>query len=272
MCDAVFERLTVSYLVRGGTIVRWGLKPEFMDPRPHTFQLQVGQSANPDADDWIDVDAPVVDQFVAVDGEQRIYGKMRWQYYRVKLTTDAGVYFSEPTGLMGTLGRRDWRIAREAVRQELVRMKMAAGQLGYLLKRRVTGANCPHCLDQQTKEVRNPSCPYCYGTGKLCGFFYPISCVWADISPKAVHLNIDPSRGTAADIGVRARMLNVWLLSEEDVWIQRSNDDRYYVHSVSNIAEIQGVPIVADVEMRPAPATDVVYTIPIPQQIANIGG
>ena len=54
-CESVFDVVHVSYLIRGGTRVCWQLLPTFADPLPYTFQLQVGQSANPDADDWEDV-------------------------------------------------------------------------------------------------------------------------------------------------------------------------------------------------------------------------
>ena len=266
-CENPFDRVVVSYLIKQGTVLFWELRRDFLDPRPLTFQLQVSSANNPNADDWEPVGAPIVDQYTATDGEQRVFGKIRWLFYRVKLTTSVGTYYSDPVGLEGTLGRRDWRIARETLRQELVRMKYGAGQEGYLLKRRVTGTRCPHCLDHQTAEVTQPYCEFCHGTGFLCGYFFPIGCVWADIDPKAYHLNIDSTRGTTADMVVKARMANIWLLSEEDIWVNKSDDSRYYVHSVQNIAEHRGVPLVASVELRPLPFTDPGYDIEIPDQL-----
>jgi hypothetical protein len=270
-CANPFDRVVVSYLIRGGTRVYWELKQEFIDKGPYTFQLQVGQSDNVNADDWQDVGGPLQDIFYAVDGEQRIYGNTRWQFYRIQLTTPTAIYLSDPTGLWGTLEPRWWRIARERLRQEIVALKKGpGGQLGYLLKRRVTGQPCPVCLDHTTGEITNPDCPTCYGTGFFCGYFYPISCVWASMSPRKVHYNQDPQRGTTADIVVSARMANIWMMTEDDIWINKVTDDRYYIHSIENAVEVKGVPVSADVEMRVIPASDPVYGIAIPGQLEDL--
>lgn len=271
LCPNAFNRVVVSYLIAGGSTVFWELSPNFTDPRPYTFQLQVGQSDNPEADDWQDVGAPVIDTFIAVDGEQRIYGKIRWLFYRVKLTTTKGVYYSDPTGLLGVLDFRAWRLARDQLRQEIVYMRNGDGNLGYLLKRRVAGQPCRHCLDPGTLEVRNPYCPVCYGTGFECGYFFPIGCVWAQLSPRTSHTDIDATRGTINDVVISGRMANIWMLSEEDIWIDKAADERYYVHKVQNLTEYRGVPIAADVELRPAPYSDPVYTLDIPQQLESLG-
>src|SRR6478735_7071357 len=86
LCTSPFDRVVVTYLLRGGTRVFWELRDSFVAPGPYAFQLQVGSSENRDADDWENVGAPVTDAFQAVDGEQRIFGKVRWQFYRVRLT------------------------------------------------------------------------------------------------------------------------------------------------------------------------------------------
>lgn len=269
--DKPFERVFVSYILAGMTTVSFTLLPAFQAPMPYSAQLQVGQSQNPLADDWINVGMPAVNAYTMVDPEQRIQGKLRYQFYRIILTDGNGQqYTSLPVGLSGTLSPRDWRIARERLRQERVRMRMVAGQEGYLLKRRITGTPCPTCLDYTTEEVGNPHCPSCYGTGFLCGYFFPISCVWADIDPATYHLNLDSSRGTVTDIVVKARMANTWIAGEDDIWVNRKTDDRYYLHKVQNVIEVRGVPLIANIEMRPAPASDPVYTIEIPDQLASL--
>ena len=64
------------------------------------------------------------------------------------------------------------------------------------------------------------------------------------------------------------RMLMLPLIDELDVWVNRKTDDRYIIQTIRNAAELRGVPLIANVELRPAPFTDVVYNIPIPQQDA----
>ncbi len=269
-CESVFDRVVVSNLIRGRTRVMWELLETFTDKGPLEFQLQVGQTSSNDADDWEDVGLPVVDQYAAVDDEQRTWGNTNYTHYRVKLTTPLGEYLSLPTNGMGILDRRSWRNAREEARKALKNIQQGmAGQVGYLLKRRWTGQDCTVCLDHMTKEVRNPQCVACYGTGKLCGYYYPMACVWAEISPKTRHTDLDggQSRGTVNDVVVSAKMLMTELMGEDDIWVSDKSDDRYYVHKIQHTLEIRGVPIIAQVELRPAPATSIVYAIEIPQQL-----
>lgn len=268
-CDNPFDRVVVSYLIRAGTTVLWDLVPEFTDPLPYEFQLQVGTTSNNDADDWVDVGGAVTNQYFAVDDAQRVHGNVNWTYYRVLLTTSSGQYVSDPVNLMGTLPWRDWRLARDIVRRQRLENRLAA-QNGYLLKRRISGEVCPVCLDKQTQEVLLPDCTVCYGTGYKCGYYFPMACVWAKLSPRSRRIELDAGagRGTVNDIVVQAEnMLMCELLNEDDVWINAVTDDRYYIHRITHTAEIRGVPLFADVEMRPISYTSVIYSIEIPQQL-----
>lgn len=270
-CENVFDMVHVSYLIKGGTRVMWELLPTFTDPQPWSFQLQVGETGLQDADDWEDVGVAVDNTCYAVDGTKRSYNKTQKTHYRVKLVTSVGTYYSAPTAKSGILSPRDWRLAQEIVRKERVRFKYSA-QDGYILKRRTNGQDCTACLDYQTNEVTDPFCPQCWGTGKQCGYYYPMGCVWADLSPRTTNIQIDnnATRGTINDIVISGRMLMLPLISSNDVWVSRKTDERYYIRAVQHSAEIRGVPLLANVEMRPAPFTDVIYSIDIPQQDAWI--
>jgi len=273
-CDSVFERVHVSYLIRGGTRVMWDVLPNFDGPMPWTFQLQVGETGNPLADDWENVGLPMDNVFYAIDGEQRVWGKTNLTHYRVLLTDAEGTeYYSDPVDGLGVLSRRDWRIAKEIIRKETVRAKLAAPR-GYLLKHRVTGLPCTQCTEWQTEEVTDPDCPECRGTGIQCGYYYPIGCVWADLQPKTRRAHIDNSaaRGTTDDIVISGRMLMLPLLDSYDVWVNAKTDDRYYLHKIQHVAEIRGIPLIANVELRPAPFTDIIYSVEIPEQLRELEG
>ena len=266
-CQTAFRRVHVSYLIRGGTRVMWDLVPNFRDPGPWIFQLQVGHTGDPRADDWENVGPPLTNHFFAIDPEQRVFGKSQWSHYRVKLRTPVDDYCSLPERLMGVLSARDWRIAREIVRKERLRNRLAACE-GYLLKRRFTGDLCTLCTDTMTDEVRVPHCPQCFGTGYQCGYYYPMDCIWADLSPQANYTDIDPQgmRGTIQETKIQTRMTMIPLIESMDVWVDGDGDDRFYIHNVQHVAELKCVPLVASVELRPAPYSDVVYDVPIPQQ------
>jgi hypothetical protein len=270
VCPAAFERVVISYITKGSTRVLWSLFPTFTDPGPLEFQLQVGTTANPNADDWADVGLPVTDQYFAVDPEQRVWGMLQWTHYRVKLTTTRGVYYSVPTGGLGTLDRRAWLVARERLRQRLVAYRVGFGaQRGFLLKRRVTGQPCPTCTDYQTNQSRDPDCPDCYGTGKKCGYYYPIGCTWAEIDPTTYHVALDPQgqMGTVNNVVVRSEMVMTEVLVEHDLFIVQETDLRYFIHDVQHTCEVRGVPVIAKVTLRPIPYSSSLYDIVIPGQV-----
>jgi hypothetical protein len=270
-CENVFDRVHVSWLIAGGTRVFWDLLPEFHDPLPYAFQLQRGRTANPDADDWENVGLPVENTFYAIDGEQRVFGKSQWTHYRVMLTTGNGIYYSDPTGLLGVLSARDWKLAREVIRQMRVRNRLDASE-GYLCKRRTSGNKCPRCIDLQTQESKDGQCPICFGTTFQCGYYYPMPCIFAALEPKTkrVHVHQGLQRGTIADVVVKGTMINCPLLDSNDVWIDKKTDDRYYIHTIQSIAERRGISILADVELRPAAYSDVIYTLEVPEQVAEL--
>lgn len=270
-CPSVFDRVVVSYLVAGGTRVLWQLLPTFTVPGPYVFQLQVGTSPNPYADDWTDVGLPVTDQYTATDGQQRVWGKTNWTHYRVVLTAGGQSYESTPVHGMGALSVRDWRLAREIARKERLKFRLDS-QDGFLLKRRITGVRCRNCTDFQTNEIRQPDCPVCLGTGYECGYYYPLGCVWAAFRPGQKHMELDGDkggqRGTIDDRVYTARMLLVDLLGEEDVWVNATSDERYFVHKITVTGEWRGVPIVGDVELRPVAYSSHIYSLAIPEQLA----
>lgn len=273
-CESVFDRVVVSHVITGPTRVMWELLPTFTDDGPLEFQLQVGATSSNDADDWEDVGLSVTDLYTAYDDAQRVWGKKNFTHYRVILTTSVGRYTSTPVNGMGILDRRCWRMAREVIRAQRRAMRVGdKGQKGYLLKRRWTGEDCPVCLDYQTKEVRNPQCTTCFGTGKKCGYYYPTSCVWAELSPKSYRVQLDggQNRGTIADITIPAVMIMTDLLGEDDVWVADKTDDRYFIHQVQHTYEMKGVPLIANVELRPMPFTHIAYTIEIPDQLRGNG-
>lgn len=271
-CEPVFDRVVVSMLIAGGTKVMWSLLPSFLAPNPLTFQLQVGHTANPNADDWTDVGSPVENQYFAIDPDQRVWAKTNYTYYRVIVSSSLGDYVSAPTGAMGTLSKRDWLKAVNLIRRKKSNLRMGEGQNGYLLKRRATGQRCKACLDTVTLEVRDPFCPSCFGTGFECGYFYPMDCVWAGISPKSRRIHIDgQQRSTIDDIVVQAQMLLTDLMVEDDVWVNKFTDDRYYVHKIDHMVEVRGAPIFGNVELRPIPFSSAVYGIEIPDQLRALG-
>ena len=266
VCSWVFNRITVSRIVAGGTRVDWYMHSQFRDPLPYTFQLQVGRTGSNNADDWIDVGDPVVNTFYAVDDEKRLHGKGNWTHYRVKVTTTVDTYYSTPEPCAGILSPLDWRRAKEILRKEQLRFRKSGGSEGYLLKRKNYGELCD-CRDSQTGELLIPNHERCYGTGYVGGYYDPIPCVYIEYIPTANRTHIDIYRGTVDDISTQARILAVPRVDSYDIWVDKTSDDRWAIHSIKEVATYRGVPLVLMVEMRFIQYSDVIYKLPIDGQL-----
>jgi hypothetical protein len=267
----VFESVQVSYLMRGGTRVMWRLNPRLDLPLPWLFQLQYGTHPAGNAS-WVDVGNLEPNIFYRIDTDRRDFGQRITGFYRVRMIAGAIEYTSRPVSVDGTLSYRDWRIASEILRQEKVRAGYAA-QEGYLLRFRSTGNPCSRCLDPQTDEPTDPNCPHCFGTGVQCGYYYPLACVWADMTTADRNLMLDRqlAMGTVDHVVVSARMLMVPpFIGAKDIWVSQRLDQRYEIGKVQHIAEMRGVPLIANVELRLLPYTHPIYAVAIPAQDARI--
>lgn len=265
-CEWVFSRVRVFPLVRGNTQVEWEVHPQFNDPGPYTFQVQVGQTGNPYADDWEDVGVPVVDTYMTSDAQQRAFGMMSWTHYRVIMTTSVGSYASRPEKVLGDFNHVDWTRIRALTRQLDLRMRNKAGVEGYLLKRKIYGERCS-CVDLGTDEPRIPNCPLCYATGITGGYYDPYPCFQVEFPKRATRSHVSDTGTTNDGPVIQGRMINNPMLHSYDVWVDRSSDQRWIIHNIESEVEVRGVPIILyPVQMRLAPFTHIIYSFPIAGQ------
>lgn len=275
--DRVFDRVTVDFLVKGTTRVSWGVYYQFLDGEPWDFQLQVGETGNPQADDWIDVGLPVRDAFYAVDATSRTYGTTQQTHYRVVMTTPAGVYTSNPAPAYGLLGIRDWLIAREIVRKERLRNDLACVE-GWLLKRKRSGptitakaADDPRTMiqDPLTGDMirrAGPAAVPTVGTPYEGGYYTPVHAAF-DVTNPTLFDGIDPDMaGNANPDAVRNSGRTVLLpsLAYRDVFVAAHSDLRYEIGRIAVSASQRGVPLIGDAELRLIPFADIIYTVPVP--------
>lgn len=275
--DRVFDRLIVDHLVRGTTRVSWGVFYQFLDEGSWHFQLQVGQTGDPQADDWANVGLPVVDGFYAVDDALRDRGTTRQVHYRVILSTDAGTYPSPPAAAFGILDRHDWCLAREIVRKELLRSRLATVP-GWLLKRRRQGPTLPKqqaedprtmVVDPLTGDIirRNgPAAQATKGTEFLGGYYAPVPFSF-DVTNPAFFDAVDPDMaGNSNPDAVQnsGRAILFPTPAYRDVFVASGSDLRYELGRTTVNAAWRGVPLVGDVALALVPFSDVVYTIPVP--------
>ena len=258
----VFTRIETAIRTHGGTIISWELDRRFRANSPFIFTVKASKSG---VGDWETV-AQVEDNCLAVDPVRHLYAVAPLLFYQVVLTdADGNDYESAVHQMVADFNPHDTAIIRDMIRKENLRNMKYAGQHGYLLKRRRWGEPCTVCTDWDTEEIKNAKCPVCYGTGFVGGYFEPVH-YWVSPSEPGKQRRTttqDTGQGIIEDRTRLGRGVNCPWLDTEDLWIESNSDRRYFVQTVREVT-YRGLPILFDpIELRMAPATDVVYTVPL---------
>lgn len=262
-----FKRLIVDRLVYGMTRIWWRLHPNFTDPAPHLYQLQIGRTQLPHAADWEDVGPAVANAAMLTTPARDDVTNQLDLTYRVRLTTPIRTYVSLPVAARGHLTERDWCIAREIVRKEQLNHRLTACH-GALLIRQRFGIPCTRCRDPMTEAVTDSRCPVCYGTGFVSGYHAPLPFYCFTMEEVQQQENRggaleNPSAWSEYLLIAKARVIGFPLVSKEDVFVDASTDQRWRIQATSTLAAIRGFPLVTGVLMRTIPTTDPVYQIEI---------
>ena len=271
-----FKRVDVDWLVRGEARISWQLQFCDIGPEPISYQLQASETGLSLADDWEDVGSPQTNVSFLTDSSHMPSGQLNRWHYRVKATSANGVtYVSSPAHSYGILSARDWRLAREITRKELLRLRKYVGMGGWLLKRKWRGSDPQPqsaedlIIDPLTGETLNPDQDTTYDTTKLGGFYEPYP-IWFELSPESHYIARDDSlvKGNVSPHEVTGRTLAFPQLMYGDVFVHDGSDRRYMIHAVKHIAELRGVPIIVACQMRLLPYSDIAYEVAVPESIS----
>jgi hypothetical protein len=268
----VFNRVTVDYLIVGNARIIWEMDTHFREPYPWTFQLQVAEAdVGPDSNsNWANVGGPLVNTFLTTDPTRRLTGgKEQNIVYRLAVTTGLGnTYYSPPADILGNLDFKSFRLAQEIIRKEDLRHRRQRASIeGYVLKAKRSGIPCPECIDKYTEEVTDSKCKVCWGTRWTGGYYAPMPAIYCDLALTEIHLRRDlQTEGMVLPSANRARFLAMPFLTAYDIWVNKTSDERFFIHPVKTEAMIRGVPIVVNYELRGIPYDDVMYEFPVPRE------
>ena len=259
-----FSRVIVDYAVEGGAQVTWSLDRHFVDPLPHSYQLQAAKTSSPTADDWEDVGTSAENVFYATDGEKRLWGKSLEVHYRVVLTSPVGVYASDPASMTSAITYRDWLDVREHYRQYKKGLSKFKGTQGFLLKRRRFGVPCRTCLDELTEEGTRDNCPTCFGCEVEGGYYAPIPNFYVDLTVQQSREKTDlQARATVRDITIKGFCPGDIIVQSKDLFVEYHSDRRWHIETTATESELRGYPICLGIEIRQLPFSHVAYQIPV---------
>lgn len=261
-----FQRLLVDHMFHGTTRVWWSMLGSFNDPQPQSYQLQAGYTGNTNALDWINIGTPSINAYYLDDDTVREEaGKRLLTHYRVVVTTPRGRYVSNPQGIWGTLSVKDWNFAKEIVRKERLRQDELAAKPGYLLRKMRYGVRSTANTDPLTGQVVDSDYPGSWGTAFKVGYHPPVN-----VQAEFLNENIVERRGGASisENNTRpaefvARFIGFPDMAKEDVWVDATNDQRWYVGDIDVTASVRGVPLVYQVKLSLIPYDHIIYKIPV---------
>lgn len=257
-----FIRVTMMPNFATGHIIQWKIDPTFAESEPYTYIVECSQVPTFSE---LSYTFPSTTDFSAVDDKnekQAIYVDL---YYRVKLTTaDGNTYYSKSVIFgSGQDTRRQYKLAAEITRKELLRMRKFTGMDGFLLKRKSFGQVRKDSVDPITgTPITNNVTDF--GTGIDGGYFDPIKVVFS-------YEDDDTKRGYSADgFGVSEsytcslRMVGFPAIDTYDILVDPISDARYIIKDVKTDSfPATAIPVVQVLTASQLPVTDPVYQIKV---------
>ena len=177
------------------------------------------------------------------------------------MVTKVRTYYSSPREPYMDLGRREFLIARDIMRREVLHAKTLAGGLAKVWIRSTFGPRCTVCRDPVTDDVLNSACPVCYGTGRNPGFYGPFD-LWFVPTPTQRDTVMAPDgTGTREPVSNVLKTIGFPHMKDGDIIVDTSSGKRYYSDSVVQAVELRGYPLVQQIEGREIPTSDPVYNL-----------
>jgi hypothetical protein len=271
---ANFHHISVLTMPNDLKVVHWLMDRNFTVPEESEarFYIDTARSGGP----WtcLNPDSPVTDSCFFEDPTRYLYAMEPNLYYRVRVEivpTEGSsssdetfqTFTSLPEQANGVMRRENLLIAKEIVKKEYLRLKKKGGRQGFLLKRKEWGTKCPVCRDFDTEGIVDGSCPTCFGTG-IVGGYYPGIEYWLETTPAKRDQKIsEQGLGTVNYQQISARAVAYPWVSSMDLWVDSRSNERYIIRSIQTLAEMDGKPLVYQLELRRLPDTDVSKTVPI---------
>jgi hypothetical protein len=265
----VFKRIIVSVTPDDSKVISWQLNSMFKPEGPYcTFYVEFAKGLG----EWtrLNPDTPVENFCAYVDTVKRKCAYDNDMYYRVILFDGIQEYTSKPEIAMGTWNKHDWLIARDIIRKEYLRLKKYVGTQGWLLKKRKDGKPC-ECNDWDTGEPVVSNCDKCYGTGIQGGYYNAIP-YWLETNDGPTAGDVTVPLGVVDNRSASGRGVAYPILSTYDVWIDGDMNKRYIIRKIDSATDFRGKPLIYNVIMNEAPASDIVYDVPLEQSLEDVFG
>ena len=257
--DPAIARFSVVPDYFKGFVFHWSLRGGFNDEGPWKFVVEMGRTQE---GEWTPISPELEDVFAWRAPDPPRVNKDSVLFFRLVLKTADGVYATDARTPYGDLDRREFLIARDIMRREVLHMRKLAGTECDVWSVSNYGRRCTRCIDPETGHSRDSHCPVCFGTGFVPPYRGPFR-VWCSFSENNQHRMTEGNEGNGVD---EQKMFSVRMVSsvpvkKNDVLHDVASGKRHYVQEVQISAELRRVPIVQTVVVSEIAVTDPAYKI-----------
>lgn len=236
----------------------WSLAPSTFDLPPYRFTVELGETQD---GPWTAISPVLEDTYLWEDEGLVAVSHAPVLYYRVKGDFGGRVSYSVVRQPYGDLPRREFLVARNIRRIELLNMVKLSGTVADMYVRSVFGPKCAACTDPVTGGVVNPACTACFGTGRTPGYHGPYR-IWVSFSPSQVHTSLETGQPSVSHSAAHeVRMLGSPRAKKHDIIVDKASGKHYIVDMVASLAELRRIPLTQMLKVDELPVTDPVYRI-----------
>lgn len=249
----------VEMASRRSIVISWWYRPTNDDLTRATVEIHRGYSRNGHFDLVGTVRADVLHYR---DTGSHVHDKWREIYFKLRVINLGGaVDETEPFSV-----RSQPTLEAIAVRKRTDLALRFEGVPCLIYVRRGEGVRCPDCWDPGLKKVMSSSCPTCFNTGRLGGFYPPIL-TQVRISPATKHN--EPGDTLRQVEQVTAVCSFIPIVSPRDVVYEVNVGKRWRIVTVQP-TEDHRVIVHQDLMMIGLNPGDIEHTLPIPTGLTPI--
>ncbi|GIW59024.1 MAG: hypothetical protein KatS3mg087_0090 [Patescibacteria group bacterium] len=255
-----FYSYVIAANIADGVYLYWQPSQELLVQEPLIHAVY--RSLDPD-ENWEEIAVNLNDTFYE-DHPPLITDALPY-YYKIKTTGLKGIYESPVVSNIGRPSKRYELLANRILRR-LLNLPISDAK-GYLLSRKISGEHCSVCYDNDLNISLRSDCTECYGTGFVGGYIkLPFEIRLLARTPISIYGPIQDPRQQVGMLNVtnfRGKLAGFPIIKPFDAFVSSSDLRRYYIANANTSAEIGGIPVVFDVEMRLAESNDILQKFPL---------
>lgn len=259
-----FTSINVQPGYAKGHLLYWSIDPAFYRPAVYSFSVQA--SGTVDFSELL-FDVSVGNSFFFLDKSNLIQNQQTNLFYRVILIVGAEKFVSAtviPIDINANYTRRQYRIASEVARKEVLRAEKFTGGDYYLLKLRTYGEDATDSsIDPVTGLALTSTSPN-FGSAKRGGYYNPIK-FYMTLEDGECTRKLNPDgAGILESLQLTMRVPSFPIIDTNDVVVDLTADSRYLVKDRQNTPfPGTSLNVIQTIRLSLIPPTDAIYNIDI---------